>query len=152
MMRCVCHSASQVLSTCHAWFDFQLPEWGEAGEAYSLSNEGRTATRTGDGLTCMLYSHGNTYTAGDTLILRILDSADVSPGDGLAIVYDKQDEESCNRSGAIFINTYGELEMLVLLDSNVTERLCSLSELISRTVGRLLEVLWHQLILKNYLV
>ena len=65
----------------------------------------------------------------------------MSPGDGLAIVYDKQDEESCNRSGAIFINTYGELEMLVLLDSNVTERLCSLSELISRTVGRLLEVL-----------
>lgn len=57
----------------------------------------------------MLYSDSNTYTAGDTLILRILDSSDISPGDGLAIVYGKEDTDSCNRPGAVFINTYGEL-------------------------------------------
>ncbi|KAL8562546.1 hypothetical protein ACOMHN_045811 [Nucella lapillus] len=45
----------------------------------------------------------------DTLIMRFLDSADVSPGDGLAIVCDNDDGDSCNRTGAIFINTYGEV-------------------------------------------
>lgn len=106
-MRPVYNCARQLI--IHDLLGFQSPEWGQAEEAYSLSNESRTATRTGEGLTCVLYSNNSTYTAGDTLILRILDSADVSPGDGLAIVYDKQDEDNCNRSGAIFINTYGEL-------------------------------------------
>ena len=94
-------------------------EWGEPGDAYSLSNEGRTATRTGEGLTTVLHSASSSYTAGDTLILRILDSSDVSPGDGLAIVCDKQDEDSCNRSGAIFVNTYGELCYKISLDEQV---------------------------------
>lgn len=109
---------------CAPWSSWSLPQvasttiphhqWGDGGEAYSLSNEGRTATRTGEGLTCVLHSASGSYTAGDTLILRFLDSADVSPGDGLAIVCDKQDGDSCNRTGAIFVNTYGE----VFVDGN----------------------------------
>ncbi|KAK7112486.1 cytokine receptor-like factor 3 [Littorina saxatilis] len=108
---------------CSPWSTWSFPypaatsiphhQWGDNGEAYSLSNEGRTATRTSEGLTCVLYSASSSYTAGDPLILRILDSADVSPGDGLAILCDKQ-EDSCNRSGAIFINTYGT----VFVDGN----------------------------------
>ena len=82
-------------------------EWGDPGQSYCLSNEGRTATRTSEGLTRILYSAGNSYVAGDSLILRILDSADVSPGDGLAILSD-QKEDGCNRAGAIFVNTYGK--------------------------------------------
>lgn len=102
-------SLSQVAST-------SIPHhcWAEAGESYSISNEGRTTTRTSEGLTQVLYSNGASYTAGDTLILRVLDSADVSPRDGLAIVSDNSDEDSCNRPGAIFINTYGK----VFVDGN----------------------------------
>lgn len=88
--------------------------WGDGGEAYSLSNEGRTATRMGEGLTKVLYSDISSYAAGDTLVFRILDSADVSPGDGLAIVLDINDDESCNRHGAIFVNTYGNILMKFL--------------------------------------
>lgn len=84
-------------------------QWNEGGEAYSLSNERRTATRTGDGLTCVLHSLTNSYVAGDTLNLHVLDSADVSPGDGLAIVFDNHSDDSCNRPGAIFVNTYGNV-------------------------------------------
>ena len=87
--------------------NFLVLGWMDVGEAYSLSNERKTATRSGEGLTRVIYSDGNSYTAGDTLIFHILDAADVSPGDGLAIVVNDSDEESCNRPGAIFINTYG---------------------------------------------
>ncbi|KAK7493342.1 hypothetical protein BaRGS_00015468 [Batillaria attramentaria] len=102
-----------------AWSPWSLPlvkstsiphhQWSDAGEEYSLSNEGRTATRTGEGLTCVLYSATNSYAAGDALNLHILDSADVSPGDGLAIVCNNCDDNSCNRPGAIFVNTYGNV-------------------------------------------
>lgn len=84
-------------------------QWGDVGEAYSLSNEGRTATRTGEGMTRILHSVTDSYVAGDALNLHILDSADVSPGDGLAIVCDNHDDDSCNRPGAIFVNTYGNV-------------------------------------------
>ncbi|KAL8588929.1 hypothetical protein ACOMHN_012967 [Nucella lapillus] len=95
---------------CAPWSSWSLPQvasttiphhqWGEdGGEAYSLSNEGRTATRTGEGLTCVLHSASSSYTAGDTLIMRFLDSADVSPRRWIGHCV----------TGAIFINTYGEV-------------------------------------------
>jgi hypothetical protein len=96
--------------------DFFFSGWAEGGESYSLSNEDRTATRTSEGLTQVLYSKGPSYVAGDTLILRMLDSADVSPGDGLAIVSDCGDQDSCNRSGAIFVNTYGEQHVEAVIE------------------------------------
>ena len=55
-------------------------------------------------------------------MLRILDSADTSPGDGLAIARYNGNSTSCKRLGAIFVDTYGKLSY-----SNLTVNWNSLS-------------------------
>ncbi|CAG5119599.1 unnamed protein product, partial [Candidula unifasciata] len=77
--------------------------------AYTLSNENKTATRTSEGVTHVLYSNKPSFLPGNMLTIKVLDDADKSPGDGLCISLDNKAKEAFGQDGFVYVNLYGNV-------------------------------------------
>ncbi|KAH9513082.1 Cytokine receptor-like factor 3 [Bulinus truncatus] len=85
-------------------------QWGPSeSHAYSLSNENKTATRTSEGVTHVLYSNTASFIPGYTLTIKVLDDADKSPGDGLCVSIKNTDTMTFGQEGVIYVNLYGHV-------------------------------------------
>lgn len=85
-------------------------QWGPSeGKAYSLSNENKTATRTSEGLSHVLFSNIASFLPGNTLTIKVLDDADKSPGDGLCISLTNTKTDVIGQEGVIYVNLYGSV-------------------------------------------
>lgn len=74
---------------------------------YDTSNENKTATRTNEGETKVLYSSSNSYLAGGCVTFRLLDAGESSPLDGVGLSIDNQDTTTLQRENAVFLTTRG---------------------------------------------
>ena len=83
-----------------------IVEWSNNTDGYSVSNENKTATRI-SGLTRVLYSSSQSYTAGHPISFRVMGTGEKSPMDGLAITLDNDDTDTLKREGVIFVATDG---------------------------------------------
>ena len=83
-----------------------IVEWSNKTDGYSVSNENKTATRI-SGLTKVLYSSSQSYTAGHPISFRVMGTGEKSPMDGLAITLDNDDTDTLKREGVIFVATDG---------------------------------------------
>lgn len=91
-------------------FRIFLTEWDPLeNSAYGLSNENKTATRTSEGLTHVLYSNIPSFHPGNMLTVKVLDDADKSPGDGLCISLHNKNKDAFGQEGVVYVNLYGEL-------------------------------------------
>lgn len=83
------------------------PEWNNATEGYSTSNEDKTATRLSEGTTRVLYSSDNSYRCGFPITFRMLDAGEKTPFDGIGLSANDEDTETLQRSNSIFVATSG---------------------------------------------
>ncbi|KAK0058945.1 cytokine receptor-like factor 3 isoform X1 [Biomphalaria pfeifferi] len=85
-------------------------QWGPTdNNAYSLSNENKTATRTCEGVTHVLYSNVASFIPGYSLTIKVLDDADKSPGDGLCISVKNTETMAFGQEGVVYVNLYGSV-------------------------------------------
>lgn len=99
-------------STFHShmfMYMFLFTEWSNCEPEYDLSNENKTATRTNEGATYVLYSSGNSYVAGGSVTFRFMDAGESSPLDGVGLAVDNQDAGTLQRENAVFLTTRGLL-------------------------------------------
>jgi len=86
-----------------------VTEWSNCEPEYDLSNENKTATRTNEGATYVLYSSVNSYLAGGSVTFRFMDAGESSPLDGVGLAVDNQDAGTLQRENAVFLTTRGLL-------------------------------------------
>lgn len=111
-VRCRCENSNK-------WSAWSVPrvamttiphyEWSSCDPEYGLSNENKTATRTNEGETRVLYSNGNTYMAGSSITFRFMDVGESSPMNGVGLAIDNQDTSTLQRENAVFLTTRGEV-------------------------------------------
>jgi hypothetical protein len=82
-----------------------VTEWSNCEPEYDLSNENKTATRTNEGATYVLYSSVNSYLAGGSVTFRFMDAGESSPLDGVGLAVDNQDAGTLQRENAVFFIT-----------------------------------------------
>ncbi|XP_071129117.1 cytokine receptor-like factor 3 [Mytilus edulis] len=109
-VRCRCENSNK-------WSAWSVPrvamttiphyEWSMGNLEYDTSNENKTATRTNEGETKVLYSSSNSYLAGGCVTFRLLDAGESSPLDGVGLSIDNQDTTTLQRENAVFLTTRG---------------------------------------------
>ena len=111
-VRCRCENSNK-------WSSWSVPrvamttiphyEWSNCEPEYDLSNENKTATRTNEGATYVLYSSVNSYLAGGSVTFRFMDAGESSPLDGVGLAVDNQDAGTLQRENAVFLTTRGAI-------------------------------------------
>lgn len=111
-VRCRCENT-------HRWSAWSVPrvamttiphyEWSTCEPEYDTSNENKTATRTNEGLTRVLYSSTNSYIAGGSILFRVLDAGEGSTLDGVGIAVDNEDTTTLQRENAVFLTSRGTI-------------------------------------------
>uniref|UniRef100_A0A0B7ANT8 Fibronectin type-III domain-containing protein n=1 Tax=Arion vulgaris TaxID=1028688 RepID=A0A0B7ANT8_9EUPU len=98
-------SVPRVSTTSISHYQWEVSD----NKAYSLSNENKTATRTSEGVTHVLYSNKPSFHTGNILTVKVLDDADKSPGDGLCISVDSKAKDGFSQDGVVYVNLYGNV-------------------------------------------
>ncbi|XP_041363481.1 cytokine receptor-like factor 3 [Gigantopelta aegis] len=82
-------------------------QWSDNTDGYSASNEDKTATRTNEGVTCVLYSKTASISPGEQVTFKILDAGEKALGDGLGLAWSTDNKESLVGVGTVFVNING---------------------------------------------
>ncbi|ESO81995.1 hypothetical protein LOTGIDRAFT_237190 [Lottia gigantea] len=84
-------------------------QWTSNQEGYYCGYEEKTITRTDKGLTTVIYSNIPSYAPGDQISFKCLETGEKSFTDGIGLAGNKEDMDSLERQGAIFVNTNGSV-------------------------------------------
>ncbi|KAK3575847.1 hypothetical protein CHS0354_008029 [Potamilus streckersoni] len=84
-------------------------KWSSNTDGYSYSNENKTATRTSEGISQVLYSDGPIYSTGQPIAFRVMDTGEKSPMDSIGLTLTSNVTDTLKRPEAVCVTMDGSV-------------------------------------------